>query len=323
MGRSTRRAAGTVALQAGCYVPTGRVAFRLASQAVGKTGCYIGWVRRVARLMLEPAFVRVCLAAKERIRKMEYRCVEETDENSQALLEIYRLSYWKRRITISTLIVPVRRHDATVMAEKGELIYLRSDAGTRTTSGCWGCSRRAARGRAVGGEKVSNAHRRESGRDAGSGWRHISGEGDCGSAIKQPRAQQRSGRDTLRNKRLICCCWTGAEGGFVQRASPREVVRARDVAMHITAMSRCWRSPCRVRFCRAALISRVASQPQRPQPRRSAHEPPETPATRRSRHRRCPSSRIASASSCRLPPGPIMQPRRIMPKPMSPRPQSR
>jgi hypothetical protein len=42
-----------------------------------------------AGLMLDPAFAAAFTAAKERIRKMEYRFVEETDQDRQALLEIY------------------------------------------------------------------------------------------------------------------------------------------------------------------------------------------------------------------------------------------
>lgn len=65
-------------------------AFRLASEAVGRTGAsYRPGKDSRAGLMLDPAFVQAFLAAKERIRKMEYRYVEETDQNSQALLEIY------------------------------------------------------------------------------------------------------------------------------------------------------------------------------------------------------------------------------------------
>ena len=39
--------------------------------------------------MLDPTFAAAFQAAKERIRGMEYRYVEETDQNRQALLEIY------------------------------------------------------------------------------------------------------------------------------------------------------------------------------------------------------------------------------------------
>jgi hypothetical protein len=39
--------------------------------------------------MADPAFVLTFQEAKERIRNMEYRYVEEKDQNRQALLEIY------------------------------------------------------------------------------------------------------------------------------------------------------------------------------------------------------------------------------------------
>ena len=39
--------------------------------------------------MLDPAFAAAFLAAKERIRGMEDRYVEEANQNRQALLEIY------------------------------------------------------------------------------------------------------------------------------------------------------------------------------------------------------------------------------------------
>ena len=42
-----------------------------------------------AGLMLDPAFAAAFVAAKERIRAMEYRYVEETDQSCQPLLEIY------------------------------------------------------------------------------------------------------------------------------------------------------------------------------------------------------------------------------------------
>jgi hypothetical protein len=38
--------------------------------------------------MLDPSFAAAFGAAKERIRQMEYRYVEETDQNRQALFEI-------------------------------------------------------------------------------------------------------------------------------------------------------------------------------------------------------------------------------------------
>jgi hypothetical protein len=39
--------------------------------------------------MLDPAFEQAFRDAKARIREMEYRFVEEADQNRQALLEIY------------------------------------------------------------------------------------------------------------------------------------------------------------------------------------------------------------------------------------------
>ena len=42
-----------------------------------------------AGLMLDPKFAAAFNAAKARIRKMDYRYVEEVDQNRQALLEIY------------------------------------------------------------------------------------------------------------------------------------------------------------------------------------------------------------------------------------------
>ncbi len=39
--------------------------------------------------MLNPDFAAAFIAAKERIRRMEYRYVEEGDQSRQALLEIY------------------------------------------------------------------------------------------------------------------------------------------------------------------------------------------------------------------------------------------
>ena len=41
------------------------------------------------RLMLNPEFRAAFDAANSRIREMEFRFVEETDQNAQALLEIY------------------------------------------------------------------------------------------------------------------------------------------------------------------------------------------------------------------------------------------
>ncbi len=39
--------------------------------------------------MQDPAFFAAFVGAKERIRGMDYRYVEESDQNRQALMEIY------------------------------------------------------------------------------------------------------------------------------------------------------------------------------------------------------------------------------------------
>ena len=65
-------------------------AFQLAREATGKTkASYRPGEGSRAGLMFDPAFAAAFAAAKERIRKMEYRYVEEADQNRQALLEIY------------------------------------------------------------------------------------------------------------------------------------------------------------------------------------------------------------------------------------------
>jgi len=65
-------------------------AFQLTREVTGHTEATyrVGEGNRAA-LMLDPDFAAAFKAAKERIRKMEYRFVEETDQNRQALLEIY------------------------------------------------------------------------------------------------------------------------------------------------------------------------------------------------------------------------------------------
>jgi hypothetical protein len=65
-------------------------AFQLAWEATGRTTAYrrAGAGSRVG-LMLDPVMAAAFVAAKERIRAMEYRYVEEANQNRQALLEIY------------------------------------------------------------------------------------------------------------------------------------------------------------------------------------------------------------------------------------------
>ena len=65
-------------------------AFLLAREATGRTkASYRAGADSRPGLMLDPTFADAFVAAKERIRAMEYRYVEEADKNRQALLEIY------------------------------------------------------------------------------------------------------------------------------------------------------------------------------------------------------------------------------------------
>ena len=65
-------------------------AFKLARETTGRLiASYKAGDDSRKGLMLDPAFSAAFKAAKERIRKMDCRFVEETDQNAQALLEIY------------------------------------------------------------------------------------------------------------------------------------------------------------------------------------------------------------------------------------------
>lgn len=65
-------------------------AFQLARQSTGRVvASYRADEDSRANLILDPVFLAAFTAAKERIRAMEYRYVEEADQNRQALLEIY------------------------------------------------------------------------------------------------------------------------------------------------------------------------------------------------------------------------------------------
>jgi hypothetical protein len=65
-------------------------AFLLAREQTGlKVATYKAGEGSRAGLMEQPAFRDAFIAAKARIRKMEYRFVEEKDQTCQALLEIY------------------------------------------------------------------------------------------------------------------------------------------------------------------------------------------------------------------------------------------
>jgi hypothetical protein len=65
-------------------------AFQLTRESTGRTAiAYRAGEGSRAGLMLDPIFATAFAAAKQRIRQMEYRYVEEADQNRQALLEIY------------------------------------------------------------------------------------------------------------------------------------------------------------------------------------------------------------------------------------------
>ena len=65
-------------------------AFLLAREATGRTkATYRTGAGSRTGLLLDPVFAAAFLAAKERVKKMEYRYVEEAGQNRQALLEIY------------------------------------------------------------------------------------------------------------------------------------------------------------------------------------------------------------------------------------------
>lgn len=65
-------------------------AFQLAREKTGRTvAAYRPGENSRAGLILIPEFAKAFIAAKARIRSMEYRYVEEGDQNREALLEIY------------------------------------------------------------------------------------------------------------------------------------------------------------------------------------------------------------------------------------------
>jgi hypothetical protein len=61
----------------------------LAREETGRVISYQVNERRRGQLTLDPAFAATLVAAKERIKAMEFRFVEESDQTRQALLEIY------------------------------------------------------------------------------------------------------------------------------------------------------------------------------------------------------------------------------------------
>lgn len=64
-------------------------AFRLARQATGKLGASYQTSGSREQLIQDPEFFRAFADAKERIRQMSVRFVEETDPVRQCLLEVY------------------------------------------------------------------------------------------------------------------------------------------------------------------------------------------------------------------------------------------
>jgi len=65
-------------------------AFKLAREMTGRMiASYKPGADSRSGLMLDPEFVAAFKEAKARIRRMDFRFVEETDQNAQALLEIY------------------------------------------------------------------------------------------------------------------------------------------------------------------------------------------------------------------------------------------
>jgi hypothetical protein len=91
VGRSNRlRARYFLHCRPGAQHNQATFAFQLAREVTGRTTvAYRPGEGSRAGLMLDPVFATAFTAAKKRIRGMEYRYVEEADQNRQALLEIY------------------------------------------------------------------------------------------------------------------------------------------------------------------------------------------------------------------------------------------
>lgn len=91
VGRSNRlRARYFLHCRLGSQHNQATFAFQLAREITGRTtAAYRAGEGSRAGLMQDEAFATAFLAAKKRIRGMEYRYVEENDQNRQALLEIY------------------------------------------------------------------------------------------------------------------------------------------------------------------------------------------------------------------------------------------
>jgi hypothetical protein len=64
-------------------------AFKLARESTGKTEVSYKSEGSRSSLSFDPSFAKAFLSAKQRVRAMDLRFVEETDQLRQALLEIY------------------------------------------------------------------------------------------------------------------------------------------------------------------------------------------------------------------------------------------
>lgn len=65
-------------------------AFKLAREATGRTSAsYVSGADSRSGLIADDSFKKAFLAAKARIRRMDFRYVEETNQTRQALLELY------------------------------------------------------------------------------------------------------------------------------------------------------------------------------------------------------------------------------------------
>lgn len=64
-------------------------AFKLAREMTGKTQASYRPEGSRATLSADPDFAKAFLTAKQRVRRMDLRYIEERDQRSQALLEIY------------------------------------------------------------------------------------------------------------------------------------------------------------------------------------------------------------------------------------------
>ena len=91
VGRSNRlRARYSLHCRPGSQHNQATFAFHLARKSTGRmTAAYRTGEGSRAGLILDPKFLTAFDNAKKRIRGMDYRYVEETDQNRQALLEIY------------------------------------------------------------------------------------------------------------------------------------------------------------------------------------------------------------------------------------------